>query len=748
MRKLMWFTLGFGAACGVCVYFPELRELFIPAVILLICAVIAAVTGRHRVPVGILAAALFGCSGGLFWYEFYSGLFFEPVSLLDGAEQKTVISVTDYSFDTGYGMGVDGTLKINGKTFRVRAFLNSGEETQAKTELQPGMELRGNFLFRLTTPDSQKGITSHSGKGTFLLAYQKGEVTVMEGIPDTVPMKASRLRREIGNILQEHLTSDTSPFAKALLLGDTTQLSYEVDTHLKLSGIRHVAAVSGLHVSILFALLSKAVFRKRFLMALMGIPMLAAFALLAGLTPSVVRACIMSALMLLAMLLDREYDGMTALSFAVLVMLAVNPLSIASVSLQLSAASVAGIFLFSGGISRWLKGYLGEMKGKSLAARGKRWLVSSVSTTVSAMSLTVPLSAVYFGTVSLIGVVTNLLTLWVISFVFYGLMGVCMLSFFSGILAGIMGKLAGWLIRYVLFVAKVFASFPLACVYTASSYVVLWLVFAYLLLAIFFFSRKKRPGVVLCCMCIGLCMALLCSWAEPLLHQTAVTVVDVGQGQCIVLQSQGKTFVVDCGGDSDAGAADAAAACLLSTGIARVDGMILTHLDRDHTGAAENLLSRVKADTVILPAAANDLKLPADSILYADRNLEIAWGSSCLLIYGEKIKESNNENSLCILLDTENCDILITGDRDAEDEARLLQVLEIPGVDILIAGHHGSASATSEALLSALNPETVCISVGADNIFGHPAPQTLERLQRFGCTVYRTDLHGTVTIRR
>lgn len=104
--------------------------------------------------------------------------------------------------------------------------------------------------------------------------------------------------------------------------------------------------------------------------------------------------------------------------------------------------------------------------------------------------------------------------------------------------------------------------------------------------------------------------------------------------------------------------------------------------------------------------------------------------------------------SLCVLFDTEKCDILITGDRDGFGERMLLRNAEIPDVDILVAGHHGSKNSTCEELLSAVRPEIVCISVGAGNSYGHPASELLKRLDKFVCTVYRTDIHGTISIRR
>ena len=134
----------------------------------------------------------------------------------------------------------------------------------------------------------------------------------------------ARLRHRIQAILQTCIPQDAAPFARALLLGDTTGLSYGVDTSLKISGIRHVAAVSGLHVSILFALLTAVTFRKRFLTALVGFRR---YCFLRR-TPSVSRSCIMCGLMLAALLLNKEYDGPAALAFAAVVMLIGNPLVI------------------------------------------------------------------------------------------------------------------------------------------------------------------------------------------------------------------------------------------------------------------------------------------------------------------------------------------------------------------------------------------------------------------------------------
>ena len=742
MRKLMWFTLGFGAGCGLCAYGLPKAWLLPGLCILAGFFLLSLLVSRKWVrAAGIL---LLGWAVSLGWYCLYHQHYLAPASALDGVAAEAVITVTDYSYETDYGIAFDGKLEIAGKSYQVKTYLNE------KTELSPGDLVAGTFRFRLTTGEGEKDATHHSGKGIFLLAYQRGEAVIQktETAPDwTLPAK---LRKGIKSIVDACFPEDLAPFAKGLLLGDTTSLSYELDTAFKLSGIRHVVAVSGLHISILFALLTTVTFRKRYLTAILGIPVLMLFAAIAGFSPSVIRACIMSAMMLLASVFNREYDGSTALSFAVLIMLVMNPLAVTSVSLQLSVASVAGIFCFREPIQTWISGKFRKQKGRTWKIRLLRWFTGSVSVSLSALVFTTPLSAWYFGTVSLIGPVTNLMTLWVISFVFYGIMAVCLTFLIWETGAILLARVICIPIRYVLLTAKILGRLPLAAVYTQSVYIVIWLVFCYLLLLIFLVQKNREPLVLGCCACLGLCFSLLLSWWEPMLDDARMTILDVGQGQAILLQTEGRSFLVDCGGDSDTQTADLIAGTLLSQGVTRLDGIILSHYDRDHAGALENLLTRIPTELLLVP----DTKhapydcLSDGRVCCVSDTLELTCGGTKITVFAPIYDGEDNENSMCVLFERENCVILITGDRSAFGERMLMRKTKLPDVDVLIAGHHGSKYSTSEELISAVEPEIVMISVGKDNSYGHPAPELLQRLQESGCTVYRTDLHGTIVYRR
>lgn len=465
----------------------------------------------------------------------------------------------------------------------------------------------------------------------------------------------------------------------------------------------------------------------------------------------------MQILMLLALLFNREYDPPTALSFAALTMMAFNPMVITSAGFQMSVGCMAGIFLFSKRVTEWINGFAfwRKWKGKKLRVRVRNTISTGVGITVGAMFFTTPLVAYYFGTVSLVGVLTNLLTIWLISAIFYGILAVCMIYGVWARLAAAVAWCIGWLIRYVLLVAKTLASFPLAAVYTKSIYVIAWLVLCYGLIGVFLLSRKRQPFVLICCGTMGLCLALVCSWSEPLLDDVRMTMLDVGQGQSIILQSEGKTILIDCGGDSDSKAADLAAETLLSQGISRLDGVIVTHYDRDHAGGVGYLLSRIPADAVYLPDSPDedgilDTILPycQDGVFYVNADTLLRWDDTALQIFAPILSSSDNERGLCVLFRGENCDILITGDLSRLGEKLLLKEKDIPELTVLVAGHHGSKKSTCEALLEATCPDYTFISVGKNNYYGHPHGDVLSRLEQAGSIVYRTDLNGTIVFRR
>lgn len=747
MRRLLWFTIGFVMIAALFAYLFPIKFLFYFCGIGLLCA-IPIVLLRNKLPWWrIFIMFISGAITAALWISVFQAVYWDTANTYHEKEIAVEIEASDYSAETKYGVSCEGYVFLDGKRYKVRFYLNDD------TTLMPGDLVKGTFEFRSTISNEKANTNYYQGEGIYLIAYPR-DITRIDH-SDTIPVKylPAKIRFHILHTIDTVFPEDTAGFARALLLGDTSLLTYEQDVSYKVSGIRHIVAVSGLHVSILFAFVYVLAGKHRVLTAVFGIPVLVLFAAVAGFTPSVMRACIMQCLMIFAMLVDREYDAPSALSFAVLVMVISNPLAITSVSLQLSAGCMVGIFLFSRKISNFLLSdkCLGPSKGNSLIAKIKRWFAGSVSVSVGAMITTTPLCALYFETVSLVGIITNLLVLWAVSLIYYAIMAACLFSlFFMPIGSGI-AWVSSWLIRFVQFVSRSLSALPFAAVYTCSKYIVFWLVFSYVLLVAFFIMKKKHPFVMCSCILFMLVLSVGLSCIEPRTDDYRISVLDVGQGQSILIQSDGENYLVDCGGDYGQYAANKAAQLLLSQGINRLDGIILTHFDEDHIGGIPFLLSRVSTDSLYITAP-NDNEVPftedAEFPVYTVRsNITTELGKGSLTVYAPKSGSKGNESSLCVLFQTDECGILITGDRTISAEKYLIENSDIPNVDILVVGHHGADTSTSLDLLRATKPSVAVISVGADNRYGHPQKKVLDKLSLFGCKVYRTDIYGTIVFR-
>ena len=749
MRKLMLFSVGFTGACAVGVYCLSGLWYVVLGLFCLFFGLLLWVLKKR--PSQIAAIVLLGCSIGFFWIWGYDSLYLSTPKAYDDQTHAVTVVATDYSYTPAHGQAFDGRVELEGKSYRVRCYINEEQN------LVPGDSVTGEFRFGYTGAGGTSDTTYHQGKGIFLLAYQEGNITIGSE-PVRIWDYPAIWRHKILSCIEKIFPVDAAGFAKALLLGDSTELSYVQDRSFQVTGIRHVIAVSGLHVSILYGLIYMFFGDRRVWNVVLGFPLLFVFAAVAGFTPSIVRACVMQALLILVLFFDREEDPLTALAFSALLILAINPMSITAVSFQLSASCTLGIILFG----RKLKDYFlsfGKLrkkcKGKSWRAKCIRWVTGCVSVTVSAMVFTTPLCAAYFGMISVIGVLTNLLTLWVISFVFYGIMLACGAAAIWLPMGKWIAWVIAWPIRYVIAVAGILAKFPLAAVFTDSIYIVCWLILSYMLLIAFFLLKKKNPGMTAGCIAVSFCVCLALSWIEPRLDNMRVSVIDVGQGQSILLQSGNEFYLVDCGSEQGDTSTDTTVNFLLSQGIFRLDGIILTHYDTDHASGVVGLLDSIWVDRLYLPDTmdSNGIRdqiavAAGEKTVWIQSEEKIVLDKGNITLYPGDSATDDNESSVCVLFQSENCDILITGDRNTQGERKLLKMVDLPDLELLIAGHHGSKYATSMDLLQATYPDIAIISVGKNNRYGHPHLETLERLELYECSVYRTDLNGTITFRR
>ena len=567
-----------------------------------------------------------------------------------------------------------------------------------------------------------------------------------------LPVKLNRLLAER---ISDLFPADCAAFLRALLLGDKSLLYEDEALALTMSraGLMHTVAVSGMHVVFLVGLM-QFVFGAGRRSALAGMGLVWAFVLVTGASPSAVRAGVMQSLLLMAPVLRRENDPPTSLSLALAFILLNNPFAAASVSLQLSFAAMAGILCFCGRIYGWFAARWKAVERRFLP----RYLIGNLSTSLSVLVFTAPLTALYFGYIPLLSIVGNISALWAVSLCFMGGWIACLASLLPLLGQGL-AWLCAWLARYILLVARLISSLPGAVVYTETRGLWLWLAASYgLFLLCGLFGRKNwlRFGVPGLASVLSLCLLLRCAAWDYAKGRETIAVLDVGQGLCVAAMAGDSTVLIDCGGvNSLDNAGELAGRYLLSRGRKRADTLVLTHFHQDHSNGVAMLMEMVPLRQLVVPAMAEEL--PADILDGARRHgVEITYiGRDSLLSVGEEItarlyapaeNSRGNESCMAVHLEVGDYRALITGDCPMTEELRLTGEQKLAGTELLVAGHHGSSYACSEQLLTALGGDTAVISVGF-NSYGHPSEETLERLALCGYNVYRTDKDGTVEIR-
>ena len=746
MRRLAVCAYAFSAAAFLLGYLrPSGRFLLVSGAVLLACWLASFCLRRSARLLPILRALLLGIGLSCLLFALWDRWVLREAEKLAGEERAAEATVLDFPSPTTYGESV--TLRIG--RVKCRLYLDEG------SGLTPGERITVSARFRLS--EETTGADSFLSAGLPLFGYG-GEVLARLG-----PAKGqwryfpAKLGAALRANIAEAADGETAPFLIAILTGERSAL--RADTWLysmmREAGVLHCIAVSGMHLSFLVSFLAALLGKGRHT-SLICIPVILLFMAVTGFTASVVRSGIMLLALSLSQLLNREYDAHTALALSLGVLAALNPISTHNVGLLLSFLSTLGILLFARPLSQALPHLTGK-KERGFLGGCLRYVRSSLAVSLSALILTLPVTALCFGQIPLLGPLANLLILWAVT-----------LSFGLGLLAALLGFLwpfgasaaawaAGWPVRYIALVVKTLGRLPFASLYPQNPMVALWLICLYGLLL----YARFRPGLTgrmrLFFSAAGVTLLLSCALGVLLYRQDAlrVGVLDVEQGQCVVLTGPDFVLVSDCGSSNASyNAGDIAARYLLARGRLHVDAAVVSHYDADHVNGFAQLLRRLPVDTLYLPPPAGEgaeaLLAVAESrkvrvVVVSEETETVTLGGLEATIVPPLGSGSSNEEGLIALYRVGSREVLVTGDASRDTELRLLERLEMPDVELLIAGHHGSASSTSETLLEASAPDVAVISVGR-NSYGLPAQAVLSRLEAAGAAVYRTDRNGTVEV--
>ena len=571
----------------------------------------------------------------------------------------------------------------------------------------------------------------------------------------------NKIKRELINSYEKILPEKEAGILMAMVLGEKYLLGDEINSLYQENGISHILAISGLHISLVGAAVYFCLRKLRLgliVSTLLSLIFIYSYGVLTNFSVSTNRAVVMYSVMLIAKIIGKTFDMLSALSLSAFIILLQNPMEIFNAGFLLSFAAVFGIALL--------------VPCFNILFKSKKILLQSLYTSVCVQIFTLPAILYFFFQISIYSVIINLIILPLTS-----------LLLLTAIVAGVFGFLfypiamfvaggAKYILSFYEFVCTIGSKMP-ANLLTVGRPDIIRIVLYYLLILIFIYGvnrYKKRSFLLILLFAVGI--LIFPKQGEGL----TVTMLDVGQGEAIYMETgEGLNFLID-GGSIDVNGVGIyrIRPFLLSKGINHIDYAIVTHGDTDHTSGLMELMEdgKIKIVNLILPKIdSSNNRWDREDITINDQDefkdlKELAAKCKVNLMYikaGDYIREgklditclhplegymysSRNAYSTVLSVKYGDFDMLLTGDLEAEGERNITK-MPLSQYDVLKVAHHGSKNSTSQEFLKIIKPRLSLISCGKDNRYGHPHEELLERLDDIGSELVITYESGAITIK-
>lgn len=563
-------------------------------------------------------------------------------------------------------------------------------------------------------------------------------------IKDKVLIKSERI-----------LDKNSQAYFASLVFGDTSLLGEEKTMQIGMSGLSHLFAVSGLHIAVLFGFLTKLsdLFykKKHWLKSIVILSAVFIFVSIIGFPVSAIRAFVFISIYSLAGIVRRKYDLLNALLLSAAIILLWNPYQLFSAGFQLSFGAVASIYFIYPALCKWIH-------PKNIAVKA---LMISLSVQVGIASILI----YHFNYLSIISIIANvpavlLFGVWLPILYIYAIANILSLSLLTQILAfpvELGTNALDWLSKLASGFSWSYIELPFAGYKLVGIYYCACILFVLQSRKDYFLQSYKMKKTV-----VAILLALTVATIPTIANvdkQIEIIFFDVGQGDCIFVRTvSGRNILIDSGtGDIDI------SEILMRNGIYSIDLAILTHFHEDHYGGLFELAEKGRIDTLLMKetiyenraikeALETEMHYAEKSVIYTSlgQSLEIDGLSMQVLNVGKNYEglsshSAENNDSIVLLLDYRDFEMLLTG--DIEEKAERSLSLENPvDIDLIKASHHGSKTSNTDSFLEAYKPEVVVVQVGR-NIFGHPAPSVIESYKGLDMDVYRTDKDGAVIIK-
>jgi competence protein ComEC len=566
----------------------------------------------------------------------------------------------------------------------------------------------------------------------------------------------AELRTSLGQPLRRLVPEPESGILLGIALGDRGSISADLAYAFSRSGTSHLLAISGFNMTLVASAIG-ALLRGRCgprARALSTVGAVVLYSLLVGLGASVVRSAVMAAITSLGVALGRRAAAANGLCAAIAIMLALDPATIGDASFLLSAGATAGLLAFQAGLARHLA-WLPSLIGDGLAA------------TLAATLPTLPIVAGIFGRISLISPLANLVAVPL----FPALMATSVATIAAGTVSADLARpfaLVAYAVAFALrIVVETAAGLPLAAVDVPRGPITAALLMFGCAGAVIAARRidlslprpslpaaprLRRGTVALATLPVLLGAAIVVGLAATAAPAFRVRALDIGQGDAYLVDAGGKVALIDGGPDPARLLAELGAS--LPAWRRRIDLVVLTHAHLDHGAGLIAVLDRYEVGLAVAPRGLNagpladawSARIASHRIAHADvgAGSVVTLGAARIRVLAPNDDPLVDVPSLVLRLEIGPVSVLFSGDATEAAQADLLLAPDALRARVYVPPHHGAATPYASALVGAVRPEVALISVGLDNRYGHPTPETLAALA--GVPTYRTDRDGTVEV--
>lgn len=635
---------------------------------------------------------------------------------IDLSDKVTIIALAEKDSSLSYG----DEILISGSFFS-NEVLNPGGFDYDEYQMQKGLYGTFSALYG----GSVEVLESHFGNPFLSFAY----------------MLKHRFERSLS-----YLPDEQAVLIRGIFFGDTSGMDLFANDVLNKSGLRDSFAVSGLHVGyvILFLNVLGDLFRfGRIRRLCLIIPGLFLYAAMTGFSPSVMRASLMCLMVLGAGFFGREKNGFNGLGATAILLLLWDPLLLQQASFQLSFIAMFSILFFMPWLERCVPWDF-PCKGAILV-------------TVAAQIGLIPVLAYMFHVVSFITFFISTFCCLLVG----AMVLLCFTALFFSLLSPLLGAVllipCGLLGEWILKGAAWCVDLPFAYLYKGD-FGFMWLLLVYGALATIVLLPKIRNRRVVSPLLVLLVFVVFLLPVAAEKDPLKITFLAVGQGDAIYLHTpNGEDWLIDCG-DAKNGSVSyyTIRPYLLSEGVSDLDHVLLSHNDDDHSGGVPYLAESFDTGNYILSTAAkptyeNVITIANDhgsTVTFAEKGDTFDLGNGAILTVlwpkGDAQAE-DNDLSLVVRLTYGDFEVLFTGDAEEKALKGLMEDTASLDADLLKIPHHGSKNSYDEDFYRAVDPDDVIISVGK-NSYGHPDDKVVDYFERRYVDVYRTDMHGAVTV--